>query len=141
MRWNPHLVFNGECEAAFRFYEKCFGGKIVTMLTWAETPMAEQAPAGFGGKILHATLTVGDNMLAGSDSLPGSFEQPKGFHILVSIDDPAEAERIYQALAENGTVVMPLQLTFWAVRFGVVTDPFGISWEINCEQAQPPTPA
>jgi PhnB protein len=135
MRWYPHLAFNGQCEAAFTFYAQCFGGRIITMLRWAGSPMAQQAPEGFGEKILHATLTVGDNMLAGSDSLPGQYEQPKGFQILIGLDDAAEAERIYGALAENGTAVMPLQETFWAVRFGVVTDPFGISWEINCEKA------
>jgi PhnB protein len=135
MKWYPHLAFDGQCESAFRFYEQCFGGKIITMLTWADTPMAEQAPPGFGDKILHATLTVGDNMLAGSDSLPGQYLRPQGFQILVGIDDPVEAERIFNALVENGKVQMPFQKTFWAAGFGVLTDRFGISWEINCEQA------
>ena len=135
MNWYPHLSFNGQCEEAFGFYERCFGGKIVTMLTWADSPMAKEAPEGFGEKIMHATLTVGDNMLAGSDSLPGPYAQPQGFQILVGIDDPVEAERIFNALAENGKVGMPFQKTFWAVGFGVITDQFGFSWEINCEQA------
>src|SRR5580658_3605590 len=133
MKWYPHLAFNGQCEEAFRFYERCLGGKVITMLTWADSPMAQHAPPGFGEKILHATLTAGDNMLAGSDSLPGQYQQPQGFHILVGIGDPLEAERIFSALAENGTVAMPFQQTFWAAGFGVVTDQFGISWEINCE--------
>jgi len=133
MRWYPHLAFDGQCVAAFPFYERCLGGKIVTMLTWADSPMAQQAPDGFGEKILHATLMVGDNMLAGSDSLPGQYEAAKGFHIQLNVDDPVEAERIFNALAENGKVQMPFQKTFWAVGFGVLTDPFGISWEINCE--------
>jgi PhnB protein len=136
MKWYPHLAFNGQCEAAFKFYEQCLGGMIITMLTWAGSPMAQQAPEGFGEKILHATLTVGDNMLAGSDSLPGQHQQPQGFHILVGMDDPVEAERIFNALAENGKVQMPFQKTFWAAGFGVLTDSFGISWEINCEQAK-----
>jgi PhnB protein len=130
----PHLVFNGQCEEAFRFYERCLGGKIAVMLTWADSPMASDAPEGFGKKILHATLTVGDNMLAGSDGLPGQYQQPQGFHILVGIAGPAEAERIFNALAENGKVQMPFQKTFWAAGFGVLTDQFGISWEINSEQ-------
>ena len=106
------------------------------MLTWADSPMAKEAPPGFGAKILHATLTVGDNMLAGSDSLPGQYLQPQGFQILVGIDDPMEADRIFNALAENGKVQMPFQKTFWAAGFGVLTDQFGISWEINCEHAR-----
>jgi PhnB protein len=134
MKWYPHLAFNGQCEAAFRFYERCLGGQIVVMLTWADSPMASDAPPGFGDKILHATLTVGDNMLAGSDSLPGQYRQPQGFHILVNIGDAAEAARTFKALAENGTVAMAFQKTFWAAGFGVLTDQFGISWEINSEQ-------
>jgi PhnB protein len=73
-------------------------------------------------------------MLAGSDSLPGQYQQPQGFHILVNIADTREAERIFNALAENGTVAMPFQKTFWAAGFGVLNDQFGISWEINAEQ-------
>src|SRR5580698_1133371 len=111
MKLNPHLAFNGECETAFRFYERCFGGSIVTMLTYGDSPMADQAPPEWSGKILHATLTLGDNILAGSDSLPGQYEQPKGFHVLLGIGDPVEAERIFQALAENGKVLMPIQQT------------------------------
>jgi PhnB protein len=135
VKLNIHLAFDGQCEAAFRFYERCLGGKIVTILRWADSPMAGQAPPGWGEKILHATLTVGDNSLAGSDSLPGQYEGAKGFHVLLGTNDPVEAEGIFQALSESGTVQMSLQKTFWAAAFGVVTDRFGISWEINCEQA------
>ena len=135
MKLNPHLSFGGQCEAAFQFYERCFGGKILTMLTYGNSPMAEQVPPEWRGKILHATLTVGDNVLMGADALPEQYEQPKGFQVLLGIDDPVDAERIFQALAENGTVQMPLQKTFWAVRFGVLVDQFGVPWGINCEQA------
>jgi PhnB protein len=134
MKWYPHLAFNGQCEAAFRFYEQCLEGKIAVMLTWADSPMASDAPPGFGDKILHATLTVGDNVLAGSDSLPGQYQQPQGFQILVNIGDPIDGERIFNALAERGKVLMPFQKTFWAAGFGVLTDQFGISWELNSEQ-------
>jgi len=105
------------------------------MLSYGDSPMAEQAPPEWSGKILHATLNFGDNVLMGSDSLPGQYEQPKGFQALLGIGDPGEAERIFDALAENGTVLMPIQQTFWALRFGVLVDRFGIPWEINCEQA------
>lgn len=91
MKLYPHLAFNGECEAAFRFYARCFGGEIITMLAYGDSPMAEQAPPEWRGKILHATLNFGDNVVAGSDSLPGQYEQPKGFQVLLGVDDPAEA--------------------------------------------------
>jgi PhnB protein len=135
MKLTLHLAFGGQCEAAFKFYERCLGGKILTMLSYGDSPMAEQVPAEWRGKIVHATLTAGDSTLMGADVLPEQYERPKGFHALLGIDDPAEAERVYQALVENGNAQMPLQQTFWAVRFGVLVDQFGVSWEINCEQA------
>jgi PhnB protein len=135
MKWNVQVSFGGQCEAAFRFYERCFGGKIVTMLMYANSPMAEKAPQEWLGKIFHATLTVGENVLMGGDVLPEQYEQPKGFQVLVGIDDPVDAERIFQTLAESGTVLMPMQQTFWAVRFGAVVDQFGVPWGINCERA------
>ena len=105
------------------------------MLTYRDSPMAEQVPPGWREKIAHATLTVGDLVLMGADVLPQQYERPKGFAVVLGMDDPMDAERIYHALAENGTVQMPLQKTFWAVLFAVLVDQFGIPWEINCEQA------
>ena len=135
MQLNPYLLFNGQCEAAFKFYERVLGGKIETMLTHAGTPAEAQVPAEWRNKILHARLTVGGEVLMGSDAPPGHYEQPKGFSVSLNIDKPAEAERIFQALAENGTVQMPLHKTFWAARFGMLVDRFGIPWMVNCEQA------
>jgi PhnB protein len=133
MKLNPHLVFNGQCAAAFAFYEQCFGGSIVTMLKWGESPMAARTPPGCGDKILHATLTFGDAVLMGSDALPGQYEKPRGFSIMLAIDEAGDAERMFHILAEGGTVTMPIQKTFWAVRFGMLIDRFGVPWEINCE--------
>jgi PhnB protein len=135
MRLNPHISFGGQCEAAFHFYERCLGGKIVTMLTWGDSPMATEVPPEWHEKICHATLTIGANVLMGADVPPAQYERPKGFQVLLGIDDPVDAERIFQALADNGTVQMPMQKTFWAARFGVLIDQFGVPWEINCEQA------
>ncbi len=132
MKVSPHLTFDGQCESAFKFYERCIGGRIVTMLTWRDSPMAEQAPLEWHDKILHATLTVGDSVLTGADVVPEQYEQPKGFFVQLGLDDPGDAERIFAVLAEGGTVQMPIQKTFWARRFGVLVDQFGIPWEINC---------
>ena len=135
MQLNPYLTFNGQCEAAFKFYERCLGGKIVAMMPHEGTPAAEHVPAEWRNKILHARLTVGDQLVMGSDAPPDRYEEPKGFSVSVQIKDPAEAERIFHALAENAKVQMPIQQTFWAARFGMLTDQFGIPWMINCEQA------
>jgi PhnB protein len=134
MTLDLHISFGGQCEAAFNFYERCLGGKIETMLTWGNSPMANEMPPEWHAKICHATLTVGGSALAGADVPPEQYVRPVGFQVLLGIDDPADAERIFQALADNGTVKMPLQKTFWAARFGALIDQFGVPWEINCAQ-------
>ena len=136
MQLNSYLFFNGQCEAAFKFYEKCLGGKIDAMLTHAGTPAEAQVPANWRDKIMHARLVVGDEVLMGSDAPPEHFQQPQGFSVALGVDDPAEAERIFNALADKGTVRMPIQQTFWAVRFGMLVDRFGIPWMINCEKSE-----
>ena len=137
MTMTPHisLSFNGQCEAAFKFYERCLGAKIATMFKYGDSPMAAEAPVAWRDKVLHASLTVGEGTVLGSDTLPHQYERPKGFAVLLQIDDDAEAERVLDALSENGTVKMAIQKTFWASRFGVLTDQFGIPWTINCEDA------
>lgn len=135
MQLSPHLTFGGQCEAAFKFYERALGGKIVTMLTYGNSPMAEQVPSGWRGKIVHASLTAGETVLTGADVLPEHYVQPQGLYVLVGVDDPVDAERIFHALAENGEVRMAVQETFWSSCFGVLVDQFGIPWEISCEQA------
>ncbi len=139
MQLNPYLFFNGNCEAAFKFYEQCFGGKIVEMLTNADAPTEEQKPSELSAdwldKIMHACMEFGAYRLMGSDCPPKFFEETKGFSVQIAIDDPTEAERIFHALAENGTVKMPFGQTFWAFRFGMLVDQFGIPWMVNCEKA------
>lgn len=134
MQMNPYLTFNGNCEAAFKFYAKVLGGKIERMIPHEGTPAAEEVPTGWRNKILHARLAVGDKVLMGSDAPPDRYEGSKGFSVTLGIDDPVDAERIFHALAESGTVQMPIQETFWAIRFGMLVDRFGIPWMINCER-------
>lgn len=136
MRLNPYLFFNGQCEAAFNFYKQCLGGSIVAMMTHGDSPMAEQTPPEFLDRIIHARLVVGDQVIMGSDSPPEFFEKPQGFTVTLNIADPEEAERTFNALAEGGTMNMPIAETFWAVRFGMLVDRFGIPWMINCEKAK-----
>lgn len=132
---SPYLVFNGRCEEAFKFYEKALGGKIEATFTFGDSPMAQQAPADWGKKIMHARMTVGSTVLMGSDAPPDRYQTPQGFSLSVGTKDPAEAERMFNELAAGGKVEMPLEKTFWAVKFGMLVDRFGIPWMINCEQA------
>jgi len=83
--------------------------------------------------VMHGTITIGGQLLAGADVAPDRYEEPKGFSLSIQMTSTTEADRIFHMLAKDGTVVMPLEKTFWAARFGVVIDRFGIRWLINCE--------
>lgn len=135
MQLNAYLNFGGRCEEAFEFYAHCLGGTIEAMFRYEGTPVEEHMPADWKNKVMHARLNVGDQVLMGSDASPDRFEKPQGFSVSLQVPDPAEAERIFHALSENGIVEMPIQQTFWAVRFGMLVDQFGIPWMINCEEA------
>jgi PhnB protein len=130
----PNLTFNGQCEAAFAFYEQCLLGRTVFMMTYENAPMDLQTPPDWRKKIFHATFALAEFMFAGSDAPPGQYQKPQGFTLQLNLSDLVEAERIFKTLAENGAVHMPLQETFWALRFGVLVDQFGIPWLINCEK-------
>ena len=132
MELNPYLAFDGQCKAAFEFYQQCLGGEIVAMVTYADTPMAAQMPAEAQGKIAHARLHTGGRVLMGGDSPQNGHAAPAGFSVNVGVDDPAEAERVFAALGQNGTVRMPIAETFWAHRFGMLVDQFGTPWMVNC---------
>jgi len=135
MQLNPYLTFNGQCETAFKFYETCLGGKIEAMFRHTGTPAEQHVPPEWRDKIMHARLAVNGQVLMGSDAPPDHYKEPKGFSVSLQFKDVKEAERVFNALAENGKVGMPLQQTFWAARFGTLVDRFGIPWMINGELA------
>lgn len=135
MRVNPYLLFNGRCQEAFTFYAECLGGKIEAMLPHAGTPAEGHVPPEWREKIRHARLSLGEDVIMGSDAPPGHFEPPKGFSVAIQLSDPAEADRIFQRLSEGATVTMPIQQTFWATRFGMLVDRFGTPWMVNCQPA------
>src|SRR2546430_6777622 len=116
-------------------FRSVLGGKITFMMTWGEMPDADQFPAEAHKLIMHATLSVGDEVLMGADSPPGRHQQPKGMNVSIHLKDIAEGERIFNAFAANGAVQMPFQQTFWSPGFGMCVDRFGIPWMVNCESA------
>lgn len=136
MQLSPYLTFNGQCQAAFKFYEQVLSGKITFTMTWGEMPGENQFPAEMHKLIMHSTLSVGDQVLMGADSPPDRYEQPQGVNVSIHLKEVAEGERIFNALAENGSVTMPFQKTFWSDGFGMCVDRFGIPWMVNCDQAQ-----
>ncbi|HVN64705.1 MAG TPA: glyoxalase/bleomycin resistance/extradiol dioxygenase family protein [Candidatus Binataceae bacterium] len=136
MELSTYLNFNGNCEAAFKFYEKALGGKIQFMLKCGDSPMAEQTPANWRDKVMHSRIELAGKVLMGSDSPPDHYAGNKGFSISLSFDKPEDAERVFKALAAGAIIGMPLQETFWARKFGTLTDQFGIPWMINCEKPE-----
>lgn len=136
MQLNSYLFFEGQCEEAFKFYEKCLGGKIEAMIPHEGSPAAEHVPAGWRSKIMHARMSIGDQVLMASDAPPDHSQKPQGFYVNIQVKQPAEAERIFQALGEKAkSTAMPLQETFWAARFGMLVDQYGTPWMVNCEKA------
>jgi PhnB protein len=133
MKLQPYLNFNGQCEAAFRFYEKVLGGELQAMMTYGESATAADSQPEAHGRILHVRLEVGDAVLMGSDGPPGYDEKPQGIWVNIAVEDVGEAERIFKALADGGTVTMAIAKTFWAERFGMVKDKFGTPWMVNCQ--------
>lgn len=135
MQTNPYLFFTGDCATAFKFYEDHLGGKVLSMMKHAGTPAEAHVPAEWGEKIMHGRIQLGDLVVMASDVPPGQSEKSQGFRLSLSFDKPTEADRAFHALAEGGTVQMPIAKTFFAERFGMVTDRFGVPWMINCEKA------
>jgi PhnB protein len=133
MQVTPYLSFDGRCAAALQFYERALGARTEYQTTFGGSPMAEHVPPEWRDKIMHASLSIGGQMvLMGSDAPPDRYKAPQGITVSLGIAEPAEADRVFAALAEGGTITMPIQETFWALRFGMLTDQFGIPWMINC---------
>jgi PhnB protein len=132
MQINPYLLFNGQCEEAFKFYERCLGGKIEALIPHEGTPAEKGVPTEWRKKILHARLVAKDGqVLMGSDAPPERYQKPQGFSVTIGFHDPKEGERVFNALAEKGQVHMPYQATFWAKGFGMLVDRYGTPWMIN----------
>ena len=134
MNTNPYVGFDGRCAEALKVYEELLGAKVEFSMTWGDSPMAEQTPEDWRGKIMHATLRVGESVIMAADAPPGRYEKPQGMSLSINLKDIAVAERVFAGLAEGGTVEMPLQETFWAARFGMLTDRFSVPWMVNCEK-------
>jgi PhnB protein len=131
MQINPYLYYSGNCEAAFKFYEKVLGAEIELMLTHEAAPAEMPIPPDWKKKIMHGRLSIDGAVIMASDAPPGRSQQPQGFSVSLTVENPAEAERRFTALAEGGTVTMPFGKTFFSKGFGMCVDQFGIPWMVN----------
>jgi PhnB protein len=129
----PYLNFPGQCREAMELYADLLGANVVAMQTHGESPMAEHLPPDQHGTILHARIERDGFTLMASDAPPERYMQPRGLWVSIQVDTSDEADRIFSALSDGGKVVMPIDETFWATRFGMVVDRFGTPWMVNCE--------
>jgi PhnB protein len=132
MQINSYLFYDGNCEAAFKFYEKALGAKIEMLLRNEEAPESMPSPPERKNKIMHAKISIGGQVLMASDAPPDRFHKQQGFAVSLTFGDPVEAERKFKALSEGGSMNMPFGKTFFSKGFGMCVDRFGIPWMVNC---------
>lgn len=136
MKLYTYLNYGGQCREAFRFYEQHLGGKITVMMTHGQNPSGSNVPTDWTDAILHARIELGDTVLMGADIPPDRFQPMRSAYMTLMLDSVSEAERIYDLLSEGGQIFMPMQETFFAVRFAQLRDRFGTSWMLLLERTQ-----
>jgi PhnB protein len=133
---NPYLNFDGNTEAAFLFYKSVFGGEFAMLQRFGETPHADSVPSHERDKIMHIALPIGKNgMLMASDSLESMGHKVlfgDNISLAISVEEKAEADRLFNGLSAGGKQDMPIAEMFWGAYFGMLTDKFGVKWMIDC---------
>ena len=137
MKLHTYLNFGGNCEEAFRFYEKNLGGKIEMMMRYADQPDPKNVAPGTEKYVLYLNMTIGETQLMGSDVPPDRFQPIRSVYLSLAVDSSEEAERIFKLLAQGGEVFMPMEEMFFAHRFGMLRDKFGTSWMILHQKPMP----
>ena len=134
MHINAYLCFNGTCREAFDFYAKTMGGKIEMTMMHKDAPKDAQGPCppepGMENWVLHARMRIGETLIMASDAPAPHYQKPQGTCLSLNVSSAAEADRIFTALTPGGQIMMPIQETFYAHRFGMVTDRFGTPWMV-----------
>jgi PhnB protein len=138
MQVQPYLFFEGRCEEALTFYRERLGAQVIMLMRFKENPEAGKAetasgcslPPGTDEKIMHTAFTIGDSMLMASDGMCSGKAEFKGVSLSLSANDEQQAENYFSALSDGGQVQMPMTQTFFAKRFGMVQDKFGVSWMV-----------
>lgn len=133
MKVQPYLFFDGRCDEAIAFYKAVLGAEPTFLMRFGEAP--DQPPPGvlpadWADKVMHSEMRIGDTVVMLSDGRCAGRADFQGFSLSLTVDSDADADRLFAALAEGGTVQMPIGKTFFASRFGMVTDRFGVGWII-----------
>ena len=132
MKTTIYLNFDGRCQQAFKFYREVLGAEIGTVTTFGETPAANQVPSEWQNKVVNGEMFLNGVRIAGGDLSPEQYVPPKGFAILLSIDNEAETKAIFNKLSEEGTILTPIQKTFFSSYYGIVIDKYGVTWKLSC---------
>lgn len=140
---NPYLIFNGNCESAFLFYQSVFGGEFPYMGKFKDMPADDNCPPVSeeeANRVMHVSLPIGNTVLMGSDSTSQSGDVVIGANVSISIntESRAEADRIFNGLSADGNPFMPMSNTFWGAYFGMFIDKFGIHWMVNFDENPQP---
>ncbi len=144
MNVTPYLCYEGRCEEALQFYRERLDARIDALMRFSEAPQSPGASAGCGempptvtgDKVMHASFRIGDSMLMASDGRCTGAARFEGIALTIQARDDAHAEQLFAALAEGGQVQMPLEQTFFASRFGMLADRFGVGWMIISDPVQ-----
>src|SRR5262249_12440200 len=136
MKLYTHLLFGGNCEEAFRYYEKHLDGRITMIMRVKELPPGTPPPPGPPDAVIHARMNVAGTELIANDVPPAQFEPMRSAYVYLSVDSDAVADRIYAALSNGGKVGIPMSGTFFASRFAQLRDRFGTLWTIIHEAAR-----
>jgi PhnB protein len=134
MQVQPYLFFDGRCDEALQFYQKALGAKVDMLMRFKEAPDQSMISPGSHDKVMHAAVHIGDTQVLMSDGRCQGKPDFQGFSLAITAPDAADAEKRFNALAEGGQVRMPLGETFFASRFGMVADKFGVGWMILVEK-------
>lgn len=128
----PYLFFGGRCDEAIDFYSKTLNAEVAMLMRFKDAPEPQPGmPECFEDKVMHAALKIGDTVLMASDGRCDGQANFEGFSLSITVPDEAEADRVFGALSEGGLVTMPLEKTFWAPKFGMLTDRFGVGWMVS----------
>lgn len=130
MKVQPYLFFDGRCEEALEFYKKALGAEVGMLMRWKDSPDKSMCTPSNGDKVMHAAFQVRGDTIMASDGRNTGNPEFKGFALSVNANDEADADRMFNALAEGGQVTMPMSKTFFSPRFGMVADKFGMQWMI-----------
>jgi PhnB protein len=136
MEIQPYLFFDGRAEEAIEFYRKTLGAEVDALMRFKEAPDQSQIPPNAAEKIMHAAFRIGDSTIMASDGMCAGTSKFQGFSLSLPVKSEAEADRVFNALADGGEVQMPLDKTFFSPRFGVVADRFGVSWMVIVPEAE-----